>query len=340
MVERGIPRAFAQRVFSQIRGFGEYGFPESHAASFALLSYTTAWLKCHHHAAFTCALLNAWPMGFYQPSTIVEDAKRHGVEVRPIDVNASEWFCTLEPASEGSAHPYAVRMGIRFAKGLGEIERERLESAPPPYRDLTNFARRTKLGKRALLALAEAGAFACFGLDRRRALWAVRGLLSTDRNGLDLAPTTVPSELPRFAALTPHDEVSWDYKASLHSTRGHPMARLRAELTRRRIPDARTVNAMRSGRRLTYVGIVICRQRPRTETGVTFMTLEDETGFVNLVVWRPVFDKYEGIAKTAVLLEVRGHIQNENGVVHLIAEELRDPRLPDDPGRPRSRDFH
>lgn len=340
MVERGIPREFAQRVFSQIRGFGEYGFPESHAASFALLSYVTAWLKCHHHAIFTCALLNAWPMGFYQPSTLVEDAKRHGVEVRPIAVGVSAWECTLEPARDG-AHPYAIRMGLRFVKGLGEVERAHLEEGPPPYADLADFARTSRLGKRALLALAEAGAFAPFGLDRRGALWAVRGLLSTDRDGLDLAPPTHPDALPRFQPLEAGDEVSWDYRASLHSARGHPMERLREQLRQRRVLDARTLNAMRSGRRVTYVGVVICRQRPQTETGVTFMTLEDETGLVNLVVWRPVFEAHETVAKTAVLLEVHGRIQSEQGVVHLVAERLVDPRLtPDAASHPRSRDFH
>lgn len=339
MIERGIPREFAERVFSQIRGFGEYGFPESHAASFALLSYVSAWLKCHHHAAFTCALLNAWPMGFYQPSTLVEDAKRHGVLVRPIDVNASEWRCTLEPDPK-SAGGYAIRMGLRYVKGLGEREREALEGRTEAYRDLADFARRTQLGKRALLALAEAGAFASFGLDRRRALWAVRGLFSTDPEGLELAPSVAPEALPRFRPLTRSDAVNWDYRASRHSAHGHPMERLRPELSRRRIPDARTVNTLPSGRRITYVGLVICRQRPRTESGVTFMTLEDETGFVNLVVWRPVFERYQIVAKSAALLEVRGRLETEQGVTHLIADELRDPRLPEDLGRPRSRDFH
>ena len=235
---------------------------------------------------------------------------------------------------------WAIRMGLCFVKGLGETERAQIESAPPPYADLADFARRTRLGKRALLALAEAGAFAPFGLDRRRALWAVRGLMSTDRDGLDLAPPTAPAALPRFAPLSGADEVSWDYRASLHSARGHPMARMREALNARRLPDARTLTRLPSGRRVTYVGIVICRQRPQTETGVTFMTLEDETGFVNLVVWRPVYEKHETVAKTAVMLEVRGHLQTEQGVTHLIADELRDPRLPDDPGRPRSRDFH
>jgi error-prone DNA polymerase len=339
MVERDIPLEFAQRVFSQIRGFGEYGFPESHAASFALLSYVTSWLKCHHHAAFTCALLNAWPMGFYQPSTLVEDAKRHGIEVRPIAIGESAWDCTLEPSGEG-AHRYAIRMGIRYVKGMGEREKACFDAAPAPYADLADFARRTRLGKKPLVALAEAGAFEPFGLDRRRALWAVRGLLANDRDGFDLAPPVSPSSLPRFAELGSAGEVSWDYRASQHSARGHPMQKMRAELTRRRIPTARQVNAMNAGRRTTYVGIVICRQRPRTETGVTFMTLEDETGFVNLVIWRPIFEEHETVGKTAVLLEVEGEIQKEQGVVHLIARKLRDPRLPQGEGHPRSRNFH
>jgi len=339
MCARGIPREFAERVFSQIRGFGEYGFPESHAASFALLSYVTAWLKRHHHDKFTCSLLNAWPMGFYQPSTLVEDAKRHGVEVRPVDVSEAGWECALEPAAAGP-HPHAVRMGLRFVKGLGERERERLEAAPPPYRDLADFARRTGLGRRPLLALAEAGAYGSLGLDRRRALWAVRGLLAHARSGLDLAPPVAPAQLPRFRALAATQEVSWDYRTSLHSTRGHPMQRLRPALDRRKIPDARTLNTLPPDRRVRYVGMVICRQRPGTATGVTFMTLEDETGFVNLVVWRQVFEKYESVAKTAAVLEIDGRLQAEHGVVHLIADRLREPRLDADDGVPRSRDFH
>ncbi len=340
MTARGIPQAFAERVFSQIRGFGEYGFPESHAASFALLSYVTAWLKRHHHDAFTCALLNAWPMGFYQPSTLVEDAKRHGVEVRPVDVARSGWDCELEPAAGGPDALRAIRMGLRYVKGLGERERERLASAPPPYADLADFARRTGLGKRPLLALAEAGAFGSMGLDRRGALWAVRGLLAHARDGLDLAPPTQPEVLPTFARLAAAEEVSWDYRASLHSARGHPMARLRDGLSRRRVPSAVELAKLADGRRATYVGMVICRQRPGTASGVVFMTLEDETGFVNLVVWRQVFERFEAVAKTAVLLEVRGRVQSEHGVVHLVAEELRVPPADAPAGLPRSRDFH
>lgn len=341
MIERGIPRDFAERVFDQIRGFGEYGFPESHAASFALLSYVTAWLKCHHHAAFTCALLNAWPMGFYQPSTLVEDAKRHGVDVRPIDVTRSAWVCTLEPAEGGlrSPHRWAVRMGLRFVSGLGKREQALLDAAPAPYADLSDFVRRTGLGKRALLALCEAGAFDGLGLDRRRALWAVRGLLSNERHGFDLAPPCAPGDLPPFAALSSAEHVRWDYRSSRHSVRGHPIARLRTDLRQRGVVDASTLNQLPNGQRVTYVGMVICRQRPQTASGVTFMTLEDETGLVNLVVWRPVYDRFEVIAKTSTALEVEGRIQSEHGVVHLVAERLSDPKLPQD-GGPRSRDFH
>jgi error-prone DNA polymerase len=338
MIARGIPRPFAEQVFSQIRGFGEYGFPESHAASFAILSYVSAWLKCHHHAAFTCALLNAWPMGFYAPSTLIEDAKRHDVTIRPIDVSHSDWDCTLEP--DPSHPPHAIRMGLRYVKGLGERERERLEAARPPYETLADFARRTRLGKRPLLALAETGAFASLGLDRRRALWAVRGLLSTDHEGLELSPTTLPEELPRFTPLRRGEAVIWDYETSRHSTHGHPMASLREALHARRVPSASRLNAMPGGRRLAYVGLVICRQRPHTARGVTFMTLEDETGFVNVVIWADVFDAHAEIVRSASLVEVRGTLQRANGVVHLIAESLGIPRLERPLPKPSSRDFH
>src|SRR5690606_29524459 len=252
------------------------------------------------HAAFTCALLNAWPMGFYAPSTLVEDVKRHGVVVRPIDVSYSAWDCTLEP---DEVHPpYAIRMGLRYVKGLGERERERIERAPAPYPTLADFARRTRVGKRALLALAEAGAFASLGLDRRRALWAARGLLSSDHDGLALSPATEPEALPPFTPLGRGEAVCWDYETSQHSTHGHPMASLRALLDARRVPSAARLNAMPGGRRLSYVGLVICRQRPHTARGVTFMTLEDETGFVNVVIWASVFEAHSALVRSASLL--------------------------------------
>ncbi len=329
MIEQGIPEEFAERVFSQIRGFGEYGFPESHAASFALLAYVTAWLRCHHHDAFTCAILNAQPMGFYTPATLVEDAKRHGVEVLPIDINRSRWSCTLE---EGR-----VRMGLRYVKGLGEIERERIEAAPGPHPNLATFVRSTRLHKKALHALAEAGAFECFGLNRRDAIWQVRSLSRFTRDSLPLQPA--PSQIS-FSALAPDDQVIWDYRASHHSTRGHPMRGLRHALSARAIPRAIEVQRHAHGDLLRYVGMVICRQRPGTASGVTFFTLEDETGFVNVVVWKQVFERYATLAKTASLLGVTGEIQKSDGVIHLIAKSLWAPDVALAEQTHRSRDFH
>jgi error-prone DNA polymerase len=329
MIEQGIPEEFAERVFSQIRGFGEYGFPESHAASFALLAYVTAWLRRHHHDAFTCAILNAQPMGFYTPATLVEDAKRHGIEVLPIDINKSRWDCTLERGR--------VRMGIRYVKGLGVVERERIESVEAPFPNLATFVRETGLNKKALHALAEAGAFECFGLHRRDAIWQVRSLARFAHDSLPLEPA--PSQIS-FSALAGDDQVIWDYRSSHHSTRGHPMRGLRPLLEMRGIPDASSVRERTHGEALRYVGMVICRQRPGTASGVNFFTLEDETGFVNVVIWKRIFDEHAALAKTAGLLGVTGEIQKSDGVVHLIAKSLWVPDLTLEAGPSRSRDFH
>ena len=349
MLAEGIPKDFAERVFSQIRGFGEYGFPESHAASFALLAYVTAWLRCHHHEVFTCAILNAQPMGFYTPATLVEDAKRHGVEVRPIDINKSQWNCTLTPIEprlcEGGRSPvehakrdlYGVRMGLRYVKGLGVIERERLESAEPPYPNLATFVRQTRLSKKALHALAEAGAFECFGLNRRDAIWQVRSLSRFAQDSLQLEPS---SSQISFASLASDDQVLWDYRSSHHSTRGHPMRGLRHALRSQGIPEATLIRGRAHGDELDYVGMVICRQRPGTASGVTFFTLEDETGFVNVVVWKQVFDRHAALAKTAALLGVTGEIQKADGVIHLIAKSLWAPDVALAEQIHRSRDFH
>ncbi|MGB8223102.1 MAG: error-prone DNA polymerase [Polyangiales bacterium] len=333
MIAQGIPEDFAERVFSQIRGFGEYGFPESHAASFALLAYVTAWLRCHHHEAFTCAILNAQPMGFYSPATLVEDAKRHGVEIRPIDVNKSQWDCTLERAGGSS---FSVRMGLRYVKGLGVVERERIESAGRPCPNLATFVRQTRLNRKALHALAEAGAFECFGVNRRNAIWQVRSLSRFARDSLPLEPA---SSQISFASLARDDQVLWDYRSTHHSTRGHPMRGLRHALRSRGIPEATSVHGRAHGDELEYVGMVICRQRPGTASGVTFFTLEDETGFVNVVVWKQVFDRHAALAKTAALLGVTGEIQKADGVVHLIAKSLWTPDVTLTASH-RSRDFH
>jgi error-prone DNA polymerase len=346
MRAKGIAAEFAERVFQQIRGFGEYGFPESHAASFALIAYATAWLKCHYPAEFTCALLNAQPMGFYSPATIVEDAKRHSIVVRPVNVRESLWDCTLEscPESDGG---FAIRMGLRYVKGLGENDWRRIEqarrAAPSAFdsssgqASLADFVRRAALDEGILGALAEAGALEGFNLDRRAALWELRKLVRTREESLPL-PSRVGG--PRFDPLTAFEEVTWDYRATSHSPRRHPLEPLRAALAAQGLPDARAVASMRHGARARYAGIVICRQRPGTAGGVVFMTLEDETGFVNLVLWERVFEEYATLAKTANFLGVTGTIQSEDGVVHLVAEKLWSPKIDRAVTGAPSRDFH
>ena len=338
MQAKGISIEFAERVFEQIRGFGEYGFPESHAASFALIAYATAWLKCHYPAEFACSLLNAQPMGFYAPATIVEDAKHHEVEVRSIDVLVSAWDCTLENCRE-SAGGFAVRMGLRYVKGLGENEWQRIDSArrDQQFSSLDDFVRRTVLDEGSLTALAEAGAFDGLAVARRQALWDVRRLVQTRGQALKMS---VPEANPRFAPLSDFEEVGWDYRRSSHSARRHPLEPMRASLARQNLPDARTVATMKNGVQIRYAGLVICRQRPGTAGGVVFMTLEDETGFVNVVIWENVFQRYAVLAKTVSFLGITGKLQVEDGVVHLVAERLWEPRVELQPAKVSSRDFH
>ena len=343
MMAKGIAREFAERVFDQIRGFGDYGFPESHAASFALIAYATAWLRCHYPEVFACSLLNAQPMGFYTPSTIVDDAVRRGVEVRPVDVSASAWDCTLEPVDGPSPPPrpaFAVRMGLRYVKGLSEardwrcIEAARAERS---FASMEDFTRRTRLEARVVRRLAEAGAFARFEGERRVALWEA---LDLDRAFVPSLSLASSEPRPGFEPLGEFETIEWDYRFSAHSTHGHPLAPLRDALVSRKLPDARSVAAMSDGRRVRYAGIVICRQRPATASSVTFMTLEDETGFVNVVVWKQVFDEHAVLARTASFLGVTGKLQSESGVVHIIAEALWVPALAARPPSGGSRDFH
>ena len=338
MQAKGIAVEFAERVFEQIRGFGEYGFPESHAASFALIAYATAWLKCHYPAEFACSLLNAQPMGFYMPATIVEDAKRHDVVVRSIDIQTSDWNCTLESCAE-SVGGFAVRMGLRYVKGLGEREWKNIlrERALRLFSSLQDFARQTGLDEGSLSALAEAGAFDSLQIDRRTALWDVRRLARTQNESLALPAR---ERQPGFAPLSDSEEVGWDYRRTSHSARSHPLEPMRSSLARHGLPDAQTVASMENGVRIRYAGLVICRQRPGTAGGVVFMTLEDETGFLNAVVWESVFQRYSVLAKTVSFLGITGKLQVEDGVVHLVAEELWEPKFELKPATTRSRDFH
>jgi error-prone DNA polymerase len=338
MQAKGIAPQFAERVFEQIRGFGEYGFPESHAASFALIAYATAWLKCHYPAEFTCALLNAQPMGFYASATIVEDGKRHHVIVQPVDVAVSEWDCTLEPCEE-SAGGFAVRIGLRYVRGLGERDWESIAAArrAAPFASVGDFVRRTTLDEGVLGTLAEAGAFDAFNLARRRALWDVRRLARTREESLSLQAR---ESIPLFDSLSAFEEVKWDYRTTSHSPRRHPLEPMRPSLNRQGLPAARTVASMKNGEKVHYAGLVICRQRPGTAGGVVFMTLEDETGFVNVVVWESVFQRYSVLAKTVSFLGITGTLQVEDNVVHLVAEKLWEPKVELKPTGAPSRDFH
>jgi len=330
MCAKGIEREFAERVFEQIRGFGEYGFPESHAASFALIAYATAWMRRYYPDVFTCSLLNAQPMGFYSRSTIVEDAKRHDVRIRPVDVERSRWFCTLEPDRSGPVR-FAVRMGLRSVKGLSKTQCERIleTRGERPFISVEDFVDRTGLNESAVSRLAEAGALAGLERNRRAALWQVRGAARSARPTLALSASEAP---PRFAELEGFQAIGWDYRTTGHSPRD--------ELRARRLPDATSVARMADGRRVRYAGLVICRQRPGTASGVVFMTLEDETGFVNVVVWSRVFDEHAVLIKTTNFLGVTGKLQVQDGVTHLIAERFWVPRLTSRPTGGKSRDFH
>ena len=369
MEAKGIPHEFAERVFNQIRGFGEYGFPESHAASFALVAYVTAWLKHHYHDVFTAALLNAWPMGFYAPATIVDDARRHGVAVLPVDVTRSDWYCTLEPAPRGAAGRCAVRMGLRFVKGLAEAGGAAITAARQerPFTAVAELIERLPgLPQDALIRLAESGALNALALvpagaghrhgdaRRRGSLWQVLG--AARRRGRETPlPLHAPDPELRFNPLDPFAAIAWDYTAAGHSTRGHPLEPFRRQLAERALPDASQVSAMEHGRPVSYAGLVICRQRPGTAAGVVFMTLEDETGFVNLVVWPKVFQHFRPTILTTSFLGVSGTIQSQHNVVHIVAQRFWKAELPvepaaDRPGGPlpkarqtlplKSHDFH
>ncbi|TVR57648.1 MAG: DNA polymerase III subunit alpha [Spirochaetaceae bacterium] len=341
MINKGIEREFAERVFEQIRGFGEYGFPESHAASFALIAYATAWMRTHHPEVFVCGLLNAWPMGFYSPATIVDDARRHGLTVLPIDINASDWDCTLEPLSR------AVRMGLRYVAGLGERERKKIldARATGPFRSIDEIPSRTRLDERSLHALARAGAFDALGGDRRGALWSISGTVRRRDAAERTAETRAfaydaDEATPTFEALSQYDTIVWDYESSIHSTHGHPLEPLRDELSRIGLPDAHAVASLPDGSRVRYAGLVICRQRPGTAGGTVFITLEDETGLVNLIIWKSVYETFRSVVLTSACLGVTGRIQSKDGVVHIVVDSCFAPKLSRPPAEPESRDFH
>jgi len=317
---RGYEESFAHAIFSQIQGFGEYGFPESHAASFALLVYSSAWLKCHEPAAFTCALINSQPMGFYAPAQLVRDARDHGVEVRPISICHSDWDCTLETRADGEP---ALRLGMRMVKSLGEEAAERIMAArgEAPFTGVQDLAMRAALERRALEALADAGALRDLAGNRHLTFWQVAG----SEQELPLAPVPRAAEAtPLLAPPTEGQNIAADYRSHGLTLGRHPLALLRDELGAAHIVTAAALRDLPHGRVLRVAGIVTARQRPQSAGGVMFITLEDETGFVNLIAWEKVWSRARRAANNSRLLEVQGMLQKEGGVTHVVVRRFVD----------------
>jgi error-prone DNA polymerase len=336
MARRGYQESFARQIYQQILGFGEYGFPESHSASFALLVYVSCWLKCYEPAAFCGALLNSQPMGFYAPAQLVQDARRHGVDVRAPDVTLSAWDCTLEPGSDGGP---ALRLGLRLVRSLTEAAALRIAAAraEAPFASVADLAHRAALDRRDLAALADGDALAALAGHRHQAVWDVAGV---ERLPALLAGGTFDEEAPPLAAPTEGQDVVADYRRLGLTLRRHPVALIRAHLTARRLTTAAAIAAMPDKRLVRTAGIVIGRQRPDTASGVVFITIEDETGTTNVIVWRDLGDRQRREMLGARLLGVHGRVEREGDVVHVLAGRLVDltPLLGELPTR--SRDFH
>ena len=360
MQANGFSDEYAEAVFGQIRGFGDYGFPESHAASFALLVYVSAWLKCHYPAAFTAALLNSQPMGFYAPAQLVRNAAEHGVEILPVDVNFSDGDCTLESRaghfSAQRAADFSLRLGFNILSGVPSSDIERIEQARQegPFSSVDDFAHRTGLSRAAIARLAKAGTFQSLELNRRAALWES---LAQDHRELPLfdqkqrendecgmmndeGPSdeydvggvrpihhssfiTHHSSVP-LPAMSPAEEVLADYRTAGFSLRGHPLGFLRAELAKRNVVPAQALETLPDGGSVSVAGIVLVRQRPGTAKGITFVTLEDETGTANLIIRMSVWKRCRRAAIGATLLLAHGRLQRHGQVIHVLATRLED----------------
>lgn len=321
MIERGYTPVFAEQIYQQILGFGSYGFPESHSASFALLAYASSWLRCHHHAAFVAGLLNSWPMGFYAPATLIYDAKRNGVTFRPVDVQLSDWDCTLEPGVDGRPE---VRIGMRLVLGLPEAhglaieEQRRLQG---PFTSVDELAHRAKLPRRTVWLLAQTGALSSIAGHRRQAHWSAIGIehLPGALAGASASESLLPLSPPDEG-----EEIVADYR-SLGLTLGrHPLALVRRRLERLQVCRAADLKDLKTGRKVRVAGIVTHRQRPETASGVVFMSLEDETGISNLIVWPGIQATQRQAVFMAHLMVVQGELQSEVGVIHVIAEKVWD----------------
>lgn len=318
MLERGYDREFAESIFQQIQGFGEYGFPESHSASFALLVYASAWLKCHEPAAFLCALLNSQPMGFYTPSQLIQDAHRHGVAVLPADVTISGWDSVLE-----GRPPAAVRLGLSLLRGMREDAARRIMEARAvqPFESVADMARRASLDRHDLQVLAAANALERLAGDRRQALWQA-SIAVPDKDLL--RPTTIVEDSPALTEPTEAEGIVADYRTMGLTLRRHPLALLRERLTARRFESAATLSTYADRKLARGAGLVTVRQRPGTANGVMFMTLEDETGTVNVIVWPGVLENFRKEFLGASLIGIYGQWQADGDVKHLVAQRAVD----------------
>ncbi|MGB0597705.1 MAG: error-prone DNA polymerase [Rubripirellula sp.] len=341
MRSHGLTGEFAEHVFHQIRGFGEYGFPESHAASFALLVYASSYLKCHYPAAFCAALLNSQPMGFYAPAQLISDARKHGVKVHPVDVNESDFETTLE--GDATKNQPGIRLGLQTIRGFpSEVAKQIVRCRNRQrYRDMKDFSNRTQIGKSNLAILADADALGSLAGDRRAAIW--HSLLHEES----------PREQPLFENLseddrvpealkpmTPLEEVHADYNTTGLSLKAHPISFVRAELKSKRCVSANQLDSLRDGRCVRVAGLVLLRQRPSTAKGITFVTLEDETGSINLVLFAAVWKRFFRVAKTSNTWLVEGKLENRKGVIHVIVGRITDLADEVDGLSIRSRDFH
>ncbi|MFB2603967.1 OB-fold nucleic acid binding domain-containing protein, partial [Rhizobium phaseoli] len=345
MVSKDYEPEFAKQCFNQIKGFGEYGFPESHAASFALLVYASSWLKAYYPDVFCAAMLNSQPMGFYAPAQLVRDAREHGVRILAVDINESEWDCTLEEAvfdrktvdfrhgqmREIIKTRHAVRLGFRQIKGLSSDDMKRLVgNRGQGYGSVRDLWLRSGLPKSVIERLADADAFRSIHLSRREALWAVRALdvksaaeelpLFEQVRHIDLQPEPA-AKLPD---MLPGEQVIEDYRYLSLSLKAHPVSFLREELRKAGITRNVDLLSVPNGKRVTIAGLVLVRQRPGSAKGVIFMTLEDETGVANAIVWNAMFDKYRAVVMGARLVKIRGRLQSHSGVIHTVVEHIED----------------
>ena len=325
MEANGYEPEFIHRIFEQIKGFGSYGFPESHAASFALLTYASCWLKCHEPAAFACALINSWPMGFYSPDQILQDARRHHIEIRPVDIRYSDWDCSLEPVEHQERHrSLAIRMGLRMVRGFREEDAKRIESARASrgFSDVTDMSLRAQLDSRAREALADAGALRGLAGHRHRARWEVAGV----EVQYPLFGPELTAEEPQVALPLPSvtQDLAADYAMTGTTLGPHPLALLRRQLAAKRFRSSSDLLVLEHGRPVSIAGLVVGRQRPGTASGVTFVTLEDEFGMINVVVWRDLAERQRKVLVGSQLLQVFGRLESQSGVTHVIAQRLYD----------------